>query len=77
MNISEDIFASWSQGPGKTEADKCTNAESAVRDAIADDGELSKTVPLLLGIDTSWYHLPFSTISARRFHHNFGDARTV
>jgi hypothetical protein len=41
MNISEDSFVSWSQGPGKTEADKCENAETAVRKAIAADKELS------------------------------------
>jgi len=40
MNVSEETFISWSQGPGKTEADKCANAESAVRDAIKSDDEL-------------------------------------
>jgi hypothetical protein len=40
MNISEATFVSWSQGPGQTEADKCDNAESAVRDAIKSDDEL-------------------------------------
>jgi hypothetical protein len=42
VNISEETFASWSQGPGQTEADKCANAESAVRRAIANDDELKK-----------------------------------
>jgi hypothetical protein len=42
MNISEDTFASWANGPGKTEADRCTNAESAVCAAIAADDELQK-----------------------------------
>ncbi|OGV70402.1 MAG: hypothetical protein A2283_19010 [Lentisphaerae bacterium RIFOXYA12_FULL_48_11] len=38
MNISEETFTWWSQGPGKTETDKCKNAEVAVRKAIdADD----------------------------------------
>lgn len=41
MNISEDTFSNWSQGPRKTEADQCANAESAVRDAIANDDELA------------------------------------
>ena len=41
MNISEETFTSWSQGPGKTEADKCDNAETAVRKAIAADEKLS------------------------------------
>ncbi|MCX6899950.1 MAG: nucleotidyltransferase [Verrucomicrobia bacterium] len=41
MNISEETFTSWSQGPGKTEADKCENAETAVRKAIAADAKLS------------------------------------
>ena len=41
MTISEDTFTSWSQGPGKTEADKCENAETAVRKAIAADEKLS------------------------------------
>ncbi len=40
MNISEETVTSWSEGPGKTEADKCANAESAVRDAISNDEEL-------------------------------------
>lgn len=40
MNISEETFTSWSQGPGKTEAEKCENAETAVRKAIAADKEL-------------------------------------
>ena len=42
MNISEETLTSWSQGPSKTEADKCENAESAVRKAIAADEKLSK-----------------------------------
>ncbi len=41
MNISEETFTSWSQGPGKTEADKCENAETAVKKAIAADRELA------------------------------------
>ena len=42
MNISEDTFVSWSQGPGTTESDKCENAETAVRKAVAADETLSK-----------------------------------
>lgn len=41
MNITEDSFVSWSTGPGKTEADKCSNAETAVRKAIKASEELS------------------------------------
>jgi predicted nucleotidyltransferase len=41
MNISEDTFVSWSQGPGTAEADKCENAETAVRKAVAADETLS------------------------------------
>ncbi len=41
MNISEESFVSWSQGPGKTEAEKCENAENAVKKAIAADEELA------------------------------------
>ena len=42
MNISEDTFVSWAQGPSKTESDRCDNAESAIRKAIAADNDLSK-----------------------------------
>ena len=35
MNISEDTFAFWAKGPSATEAEKCENAETAVRKAIA------------------------------------------
>src|SRR5260370_2992326 len=42
MNISEETFVSWANRPGKTEADRCSNAESAVRDAIGADDELQK-----------------------------------
>jgi len=40
MNISEDKFKSWSQGPSETETTKCGNAETAVRKAIAADSSL-------------------------------------
>lgn len=40
MNSWEDTFASWAQGPGKTEADKCENAETAIKKAIVADREL-------------------------------------
>lgn len=42
MNISEDTFVSWAQGPGKTESDQCENAETAVRKAIVASNQLSK-----------------------------------
>lgn len=41
MNISEETFIFWSQGPSKSETDKCENAETAVRKAISADGKLS------------------------------------
>lgn len=41
MNISEETFVSWSKGPGQTEADKCANAETAVKKAIAADRALA------------------------------------
>ncbi len=34
MNLSEHSFVAWSKGPGRTETDKCRNAETAVRKAI-------------------------------------------
>jgi hypothetical protein len=42
MNISEDTFVSWSQGPAATEAAKCENSETAVRRAIDADPNLAK-----------------------------------
>src|SRR5947207_2245798 len=42
MNISEDTFVSWAKGPGTTEADKCRNAETAIKKAIAADAKLSQ-----------------------------------
>jgi len=42
MNISEDTFAFWAKGPSATEAEKCENAETAVRKAIAADEKLSE-----------------------------------
>lgn len=41
MNVSEDSLASWSKGPGQTEANKASNAENAVRKAIKADAVLS------------------------------------
>lgn len=41
MNISENTFISWAQGPSKTESDKCENTEVAVRKAIAANDKLS------------------------------------
>lgn len=41
MNISEDTFNTWSKGPGQTEADKCSNAETAVRKAIKASSDLT------------------------------------
>ncbi len=40
MSISEDTFVFWSQGPAKTESNRCAHAESAVRDAIKSDEAL-------------------------------------
>lgn len=42
MNISEDNFTSWSQGPSTTEASKCENAENVICRAIEADPELQK-----------------------------------
>ena len=41
MNISEENLVSWSKGPGQTEADKCSNAETAVRRAIKASEQLA------------------------------------
>ena len=41
MNISEDSFVSWSKGLGQTEADKCSNAETAVRKAFKASEQLA------------------------------------
>lgn len=41
MNISEETFTLWSQDPGKTEAEKCDNAETAIKKAIAANKELA------------------------------------
>lgn len=41
MNISESSFVSWSKGPGQTEADRCSNAETAVRKAIKASDQLA------------------------------------
>ncbi len=38
----EDTFVSWTQGPGKTEEEKCQNAETSVKKAIAANDELAK-----------------------------------
>jgi hypothetical protein len=42
MNILEPSFVAWSKGPGQTEMDRCTNADSMVRKAIASYSALSK-----------------------------------
>lgn len=42
MNISEDTFSAWAQGPSKSEIERCENAETAVRKAVAADADLSK-----------------------------------
>ena len=41
MNLSENNFVSWSTGPGQTEANKCSNSETAVRKAIKADMRLA------------------------------------
>src|SRR5437762_1580488 len=38
----ETRFAAWAKGPGKTEEEKCDNAVTAIKKAIADDPDLSK-----------------------------------
>ena len=37
----EETFTSWAKGPGKTEQDKCENAENAVKKAISASKKLS------------------------------------
>ena len=49
MNLSEDNFVSWSKGPGQTEADKCSNAETAVRKAIK-GGNMSELAALDISV---------------------------
>lgn len=41
VNISEETFVLWSQGPSQTETQKCENAERAIRKAIDDDSNLN------------------------------------
>jgi len=41
MNVTEESMVSWSKGPGETEANKCANAETAVRKAIKADDRLA------------------------------------
>jgi hypothetical protein len=36
----ESIFSAWAQPPGKTEQERCENAESAIRNAIASSNKL-------------------------------------
>ena len=42
MNISEETFEAWAKGPGRTEQEKCDNAETAVRKAIKADKDLAE-----------------------------------
>ena len=42
MNISEETLETWAKGPGKTEQEKCDNAETAVRNAIKADLDLAE-----------------------------------
>ena len=42
MSIAEDTLVAWSKGPGTTESQKCENAETAIRKAIAADQALSR-----------------------------------
>ena len=46
VNVSEANLVSWSKGPSQTEADKCSNTETAVRKAI-------KASERLAGLDIS------------------------
>src|SRR5437868_5734512 len=41
MPLSEDTLSSWSAAPSQTETDRCINAETAVKKAIAADTRLS------------------------------------
>jgi len=41
MSSLENLFSSWAQGPGVTEAEKCENSERAIKKAIAADNKLS------------------------------------
>ena len=42
MNIDwETLFTAWSQPPGKTEQERCENAEHAVRKAVASSTKLN------------------------------------
>lgn len=38
----EDTFSTWAQPPGKTEQDRCANAEKAIRNAISKSPKLSQ-----------------------------------
>src|SRR5260370_35458557 len=37
----EDVFSTWAQGPSATEEQKCSNAESQVKKAIASNATLA------------------------------------
>lgn len=41
MNIPEETLAAWATGPGKTESERCLNAENAIKKAIKADEALS------------------------------------
>lgn len=38
----ESTFASWAKPPGKTEQQRCENAEKAIRNAIAASSKLNR-----------------------------------
>ena len=40
LRVSEDTLNSWAKGPGKTEADKCENAERVIKSAIKSSAAL-------------------------------------
>lgn len=42
MRDFEDVFASWAKPPGKTEQDRCENAEKAIRNSIAASDKLNR-----------------------------------
>lgn len=42
MRDWEDTFSSWANPPGKTEQDRCENAEKAIRNAIAASDKLNR-----------------------------------
>src|SRR4030042_5667290 len=42
MRDWENIFSSWAKPPGKTEQERCENAEKSIRNAIAANDKLNR-----------------------------------